>query len=108
MQGVAFEEGYRVIGTGMWLGLIMAANVWFVIWPNQKKALGIKPVDDETKAKAAKTAMMASRINFILSIQILYCMITQLYLPKYSEHTAGATAPAGPGGLPSAGVPILP
>src|SRR3546814_4170873 len=66
MQGLAFEEGYRVIGTGMWLGLIMAANVWFVIWPNQKKALGIKPVDDETKAKAAKTAMMASRINFIL------------------------------------------
>src|SRR3546814_9945322 len=65
MQGLAFEEGYRVIGTGMWLGLIMAANVWFVIWPNQKKALGIKPVDDETKAKAAKTAMMASRINFI-------------------------------------------
>lgn len=82
MQGLAFQEGYRVIGTGMWLGLIMAANVWFVIWPNQKKALGIKPADDETKAGAAKTAMMASRINFILSIPMLYCMVTQFYLPN--------------------------
>jgi uncharacterized membrane protein len=77
-----FEEGYRVIGLGMWLGIIMAANVWFVIWPNQQKALGLKPAEDAVKAKAASTAMMASRINFILSIPMLYCMVTQFYLAR--------------------------
>jgi uncharacterized membrane protein len=81
MPALGFAEGYRVIGLGMWLGLIMAANVWFVIWPNQKKALGIVETGDEAKAKAASTAMMASRINFILSIPMLYCMVTQFYLP---------------------------
>ncbi|MGZ8283318.1 MAG: hypothetical protein ACXWUN_10270, partial [Allosphingosinicella sp.] len=50
---LTFKEGYRAIGLGMWLGLIMAANVWFIIWPNQKKALGIVVVDDAVKAKAA-------------------------------------------------------
>ena len=75
MPALAFEQGYRVIGLGMWLGLIMAANVWFVIWPNQKKALGLKPADDEAKAKSARTAMIASRINFVLSIPMLYCMV---------------------------------
>ena len=59
MPALAFEQGYRVIGLGMWLGLIMAANVWFVIWPNQKKALGLKPADDEAKAKSARTALTA-------------------------------------------------
>ena len=82
MPALAFEQGYRVIGLGMWLGLIMAANVWFVIWPNQKKALGLKPADDEAKAKSARTAMIASRINFVLSIPMLYCMVTQFYLPE--------------------------
>ncbi len=81
VAGLLFEEGYRVIGTGMWLGIIMAANVWFVIWPNQKKALGIVEADEAAKAKAAPTAMMGSRINFILSIPMLYCMVTQFYLP---------------------------
>ena len=52
----------------MWLGLIMAANVWFVIWPNQKRALGIVPVEDASKAKSASVAMMASRTNLILSL----------------------------------------
>ena len=66
----------RTIGTGMWLGLIMAFNVWFIIWPNQKKALGIVTVDDATKAKAARTAMLASRTNFVLSLPMLYCMVT--------------------------------
>ena len=56
------------IGIGMWLGLIMAFNVWFVIWPNQKKALGIVEVDPETKAKSAKTAMLFSRTNTLLII----------------------------------------
>ena len=66
----------RTIGVGMWLGIIMAFNVWFIIWPNQKMALGIKKVDDAAKAKAARTAMLASRVNFVLSIPMLYCMVT--------------------------------
>ena len=56
------------IGIGMWLGLIMAFNVWFVIWPNQKKALGIVEVDPEVKAKSARTAMLFSRTNTLLVI----------------------------------------
>jgi len=66
----------RTIGTGMWLGLIMAFNVWFIIWPNQKKALGIVKVDDASKAKAARIAMLTSRTNFVLSLPMLYCMVT--------------------------------
>jgi uncharacterized membrane protein len=68
---------YTTIGIGMWLALIMAANVWFVIWPNQKKALGIVTVDDASKAKAGRVAMIASRINTVLSIPMLYCMVMQ-------------------------------
>jgi uncharacterized membrane protein len=64
----------RLIGIGMWLALIMAFNVWFVIWPNQKKALGLVEADADTKAKAAKTAMIFSRINTLLSIPMLLCM----------------------------------
>lgn len=70
-----------VIGIGMWLGLIMAANVWFIIWPNQQKALGIVAVDDASKAAAARLAMLASRTNFALSIPMLYAMVAQMYLP---------------------------
>jgi uncharacterized membrane protein len=80
MRALTFADGYRTIGTGMWLGLIMAANVWFVIWPNQKKALGIVPCEDAAKARAASTAMMASRINLILSIPMLYCMVGQTHI----------------------------
>lgn len=65
----------RTIGTGMWLGIIMAFNVWFIIWPNQKKALGIVDADADTKAKSARVAMLASRTNFVLSIPMLYCMV---------------------------------
>jgi uncharacterized membrane protein len=64
-----------VIGLGMWLGIIMAINVWFVIWPNQKRALGIVEADADTKAKSATTAMMFSRTNCLLSIPMLYCMV---------------------------------
>ncbi len=74
-QALALESSARTIGTGMWLGLVMAFNVWFVIWPNQKKVLGIITVDDATKAKSARVAMMASRTNFVLSIPMLYCMV---------------------------------
>ena len=63
------------IGIGMWLGLIMAFNVWFVIWPNQKGALGIVDCDPELKAKSAKTAMIFSRTNTVLSLPMLLSMV---------------------------------
>ena len=63
------------IGIGMWLGLIMAFNVWFVIWPNQKRALGIVECEPEIKAKSAKTAMLFSRTNTLLSLPMLLSMV---------------------------------
>src|SRR3954469_16716400 len=79
-RALTLADGYRTIGIGMWLGIIMAANVWFVIWPNQKRALGIVPAEDAAKARSATTAMMASRINLILSIPMLYCMVGQMHI----------------------------
>ncbi len=64
------------IGIGMWLGIIMAYNVWMVIWPNQKKALGIIEASAEEKAKSAKTAMLFSRTNTLLSIPMLLTMVS--------------------------------
>ncbi|HEX6604108.1 MAG TPA: urate hydroxylase PuuD, partial [Sphingomicrobium sp.] len=61
-------------GIGMWLALIMAFNVWAIIWPNQKKVLGLVEADDATKARAASTAGMASRLNVLLSIPMLLAM----------------------------------
>ena len=63
------------IGIGMWLGLIMAYNVWFIIWPNQKKVLGIVEATPEEKAKSAKTAMLFSRTNTLLSLPMLLSMV---------------------------------
>ena len=63
------------IGIGMWLAIIMWFNVWFVIWPNQKKALGIVDVSAEEKASAAKTAMLFSRTNTLLSLPMLLTMV---------------------------------
>ena len=63
------------IGIGMWLGLIMAYNVWFIIWPNQKKVLGIVEGTPEEKAKSAKTAMLFSRTNTLLSLPMLLTMV---------------------------------
>ena len=80
MRALGLQEGFRTIGVGMWLGIIMAANVWFIIWPNQKRALGIVPAEDDRKARAATTAMMASRTNLILSIPMLYCMVAQQHI----------------------------
>jgi uncharacterized membrane protein len=74
------EQPRRTIGVGMWLGIIMAANVWFVIWPNQKKALGIVEVEADAKARAASVAMIASRTNLILSLPMLYCMIAGAHI----------------------------
>src|SRR3954465_2238129 len=76
-KALSLQKEYFAIGLGMWLGAIMWFNVWFVIWPNQKKALGIVTVSPEEKAKAAKMAGMASRINTMLSIPMLYCMVAQ-------------------------------
>ena len=66
---------HTAIGIGMWLGVIMAFNVWFVIWPNQKRALGIVECDPDLKAKSAKTAMLFSRTNTLLSLPMLLSMV---------------------------------
>tara|TARA_B100002051_G_scaffold230424_1_gene227958 strand:- start:226 stop:828 length:603 start_codon:yes stop_codon:yes gene_type:complete len=66
---------HTAIGIGMWLGIIMAYNVWFVIWPNQKRALGIVECEPELKAKSARTAMLFSRTNTLLSIPMLLTMV---------------------------------
>ena len=66
---------HTAIGIGMWLGVVMAFNVWFVIWPNQKKALGLVECEPEVKAKSAKTAMLFSRTNTLLSLPMLLTMI---------------------------------
>ena len=66
---------YTAIGIGMWLGIIMAYNVWFIIWPNQKKALGMIEVSPEVKAKSARTAMLFSRTNTLLSLPMLLSMV---------------------------------
>ena len=66
---------HTAIGIGMWLGVIMAFNVWFVIWPNQKRALGIVECEPDLKAKSAKTAMLFSRTNTLLSLPMLLTMV---------------------------------
>src|SRR5262245_21418060 len=76
-SALSLQKGYHAIGLGMWLGAIMWFNVWFIIWPNQKKALGIVQVTAEQKAAAAKMAGMTSRFNTMLSIPMLYCMVAQ-------------------------------
>ena len=69
-------DGINLIGIGMWLALIMAANVWFVIWPAQKKILGLVEASDEAKAKAAPVALAASRTNVLLSLPMAYAMVS--------------------------------
>lgn len=76
-QAFTLQQPFLAIGLGMWIALIMAFNVWFIIWPNQKRALGIVTVDADTKAKSARTAMLTSRINTVLSIPMLYLMVAQ-------------------------------
>ena len=66
---------HTAIGIGMWLGVVMAFNVWFVIWPNQKRALGMVECDPELKAKSARTAMLFSRTNTLLSLPMLLSMV---------------------------------
>jgi uncharacterized membrane protein len=76
-EALSFQEGFRTIGIGMWLALVMAFNVWFIIWPNQKRALGIVEADADSKKKSARLAMLTSRVNTLLSIPMLYCMVLQ-------------------------------
>jgi uncharacterized membrane protein len=76
-QAFTLQAPFRAIGLGMWIALIMAFNVWFIIWPNQKRALGIVTVEADVKAKSARVAMLTSRINTILSIPMLYLMAAQ-------------------------------
>ena len=66
---------HTAIGIGMWLGIIMAFNVWFVIWPNQKRALGLVECDTDLKVKSGQIAMIFSRTNTILSVPMLFTMV---------------------------------
>ena len=74
VQALTFQPSARLIGIGMWLALIMAFNVWVIIWPAQQKVLGLKPADDAAKAAAAKRGLIASRTNVLLSIPMLLAM----------------------------------
>jgi uncharacterized membrane protein len=77
LEALMLKKGVHAIGIGMWLALIMAFNVWFIIWPNQQKALGLVDCPADQKPKAARIAMLTSRINTMLSIAMLYCMVAQ-------------------------------
>lgn len=76
VEALTLQPQVRLIGIGMWLALIMAFNVWAIIWPNQQRALGLVEADDASKAKSARTAMLTSRLNTLLSIPMLYAMTT--------------------------------
>lgn len=79
VKAFTLQPGLVTIGIGAWLGTIMLFNVWVLIWPNQKKVLGIVPASDEEKAKARKVATLASRTNFVLSIPMLAAMAGQTH-----------------------------
>jgi len=76
-QAFTLQAPFRAIGLGMWIALVMAFNVWFIIWPNQKRALGIVAVEPDVKAKSARVAMLTSRINTVLSVPMLFLMSAQ-------------------------------
>jgi uncharacterized membrane protein len=76
MDAFTQQGGAAYIGIGAWLGTIMLFNVWVLIWPNQKKVLGFVTASDEEKAKAGRVALLASRTNTMLSIPMLFFMIT--------------------------------
>jgi uncharacterized membrane protein len=81
LDALMLQKGFILIGLGMWMALIMAFNVWFIIWPNQQKILGLVPATDEQKAAAAKPALYASRFNTMFSIGMLYFMVMQRFAP---------------------------
>ncbi len=77
VPSLGLQKPFTAIGLGMWFGAIMWFNVWFIIWPNQKKALGIVQVSPEEKTAAARMAMLTSRFNTMLSVPMLYFMVAQ-------------------------------
>ncbi|HEX8805676.1 MAG TPA: urate hydroxylase PuuD [Candidatus Aquilonibacter sp.] len=76
LAAFGLQGEFAPIGIGAWLGTIMLFNVWVLIWPNQQKLLGFKPATDEQKAKARRVAFLASRFNTMLSIPMLWFMVT--------------------------------
>ncbi len=74
VDGFLLREGSVVIGIGAWLGTIMLLNVWLIIWPCQRRVLGMVPATDAEKSRARRTATLASRVNFVLSFPMLLCM----------------------------------
>ena len=81
MQALTLRPGFVMIGIGMWMALVMAFNVWFIIWPKQQQILGLVEATAEQKAAAAKPALYASRFNTMFSIGMLYCMVAQQNAP---------------------------
>ena len=77
VEALTLQNPVTTIGIGMWLALVMAFNVWFIIWPNQKKALGLVEASADATKAAARVAMITSRVNTLLSIPMLYCMVLQ-------------------------------
>jgi uncharacterized membrane protein len=77
VDALLLHKAHYPLGIGMWLGLIMAINVWFVIWPNQQRALGLVDCPADQRPKAARIAMLVSRVNVMLSIPMLFCMVAQ-------------------------------
>ncbi len=80
MAAFTLQAGYEKIGVGAWLGTIMLLNVWGIIWPNQKKILGMVPATDEQKNKARRLAFLASRTNTMLSVPMLFFMVAQSHM----------------------------
>ena len=80
VQAITLQKPFTSIGIGAWLGTIMWANVWFVIWPNQKKVLGIVTAEADERRRAGRVAGLASRTNTMLSIPMLYAMASSHYL----------------------------
>ena len=83
------KQAYYPIGVGAWLGTIMLFNVWVLIWPNQKKVLGLMPATDEEKAKARRVAFLASRTNVMLSVPMLYFMVASHGVLRAQVHFFG-------------------
>ena len=81
VEALTLRPGFIMIGVGMWMALVMAFNVWFIIWPNQQKILGLVEATAEEKAAAAPRALYASRFNTMFSIGMLYCMVAQQNIP---------------------------
>ena len=77
LDAFMLQSGAVIIGTGAWLGTVMLFNVWALIWPNQKKILGIVAASPEEIAKSKVVALMASRTNVLLSIPMIMCMVGQ-------------------------------